>query len=109
MNRILPVLLVAALAFTAGSAIDRGQTVPPDPRGMDHDGDSAITILDLTLMASHFLEQVGPPDPCVTFVYYSTPRVQMDGGTVVGEYSAGVIIPSDHPALARTPAALRPC
>lgn len=39
-----------------------------------------------------------------------TPISQVDAaGTVVGSYSQGVIIPPDHPVLAGTPAALRPC
>lgn len=110
MKFLLPALLAVAIAFTAMALwFGRGQTAPPDPTGYDLDGDGYVTILDLTILANHFLEPV-PVNGCVTYVYYSTPINQVDAaGTVVGSYSQGVIIPADHPVLAGTQAALRPC
>lgn len=109
MKALLAGLTAVAIAFTLPAMIDRGQTAPPDPTGYDLDGDGYVTILDLTILANHFLESV-PANGCVTYVYYSTPISQVDAsGTVVGSYSAGVIIPPEHPVLAGTPAPLRPC
>lgn len=53
------------------------QTAPPAPANLDLDGDSYISILDLTLMAAHF---GNPAEPClrVDRVHYVTPITSID-------------------------------
>lgn len=87
---------------------------PPDPRTYDLDGDGSISILDIALLASHFLERVGTPDACVPSEHFDPPQITYNlEGTPVAAVVNRVLIPTEHPAyganILGTPVAVRPC
>jgi len=113
MKFLLPALLVAALAFTAGGFAGRGQTAPPDPTGYDLDGDGYVTIRDLTILANHFLEPVAPPAPCVVTEHFVTPITSYDAAGQPYLVAGRGYVPTEHPLYpvvsSGTAVALRPC
>ena len=80
---------------------------PPDiaPYALDLDGDSRISVLDMTILAQHFTETVGTPEGgCYSTGTYATP-LSVEGYT----FDRYILVPEGHPVSVGTQTNLAPC
>ena len=97
--------------FMAGTQV---HSATPAPKSYDLDGDGAISILDMAVLAQHFGELVGTPVPCIDRTVYLTPEPVYDSaGALVALVTGRVWVPTEHPEwlsnLQGTPLSARPC